>query len=74
MDLTLVLITVGLFISFLLPMPQQSMFFNRKTKVTDLVFPLNTEHVEQTEEIGDEGEKTADKTEDAQDLAVAQQV
>ena len=70
MNLTLVLIAIALFISFLLPMPHQSMFFHRKTKETDRVFPVNTEHIAQTEEIEDAGEKTADKTEDAQDLAV----
>ena len=71
---TLILLAIGLFTSFLLPMPQWSMFFHRKTEMTDLEFPgeLNTEHVEQRGETENEKEKTTNKTEDAQELAVSQ--
>uniref|UniRef100_H3CDB6 Solute carrier family 19 member 3a n=2 Tax=Tetraodon nigroviridis TaxID=99883 RepID=H3CDB6_TETNG len=72
--LTLILLAIGLFTSFLLPVPQWSMFFHKKTKVTDLEFPgeLNTKHVERTGEIKDKGEETANTTEDPQELAVEQ--
>lgn len=72
--LTLILLAVGLFTSFLLPMPLWSMFFHQKTNVTDLKFPgeLNTEHKERTGEIGGDGENTADKTVDPQESAVPQ--
>lgn len=74
MILTLILIAIGLFTSFFLPMPQQSMFFHQKTKVTDLEFPseLNTQHNEGPGKIEDEGKKTADITKDPEELAAAQ--
>uniref|UniRef100_H3CJ37 Solute carrier family 19 member 3a n=1 Tax=Tetraodon nigroviridis TaxID=99883 RepID=H3CJ37_TETNG len=72
MILTLVLIASGLVASVLLPMPQWSMFFHKKTKGTNL--NISGEHTEQTgkTENEDEGEETANKTEDPQELAVPQ--
>uniref|UniRef100_H3BZS5 Solute carrier family 19 member 3a n=1 Tax=Tetraodon nigroviridis TaxID=99883 RepID=H3BZS5_TETNG len=70
--LTLILLAIGLTASLLLPMPQWSMFFHKKTKGTNL--NISGEHIEQTGETEneDEREETANKTEDPQELAVPQ--
>lgn len=60
--LTLILIAIALLASFLLPMPQQSMFFHRKRKLTgDFQGELAIEHVERSGATGHEGVKTESK-------------
>lgn len=61
--LTLILIAIALFISFFLPMPQGSMFFHQKKKLTGDF---------QGEERSGETEDAGVKTEDHQELAEAQ--
>lgn len=60
---TLILIAIALLVSFFLPMPQRSMFFHRKRKLTGDF---------QGEERSGEPEEAEVKTEDHQELAEAQ--
>eukprot|EP00066_Takifugu_rubripes_P009781 XP_003977055.1 PREDICTED: thiamine transporter 2 [Takifugu rubripes] len=60
---TLILIAIALLVSFFLPMPQRSMFFHRKRKLTGDF---------QGEERSEESEEAGVKTEDHQELAEAQ--
>lgn len=61
--LTLILIAIALLVSFFLPMPQRSMFFHRKRKLTGNF---------QGDESSEESEEAGVKTEEDQELAEEQ--